>query len=75
MWGCFLKMLMPSRSAMQPMTPMMRIGVGGFARTEFAEAGPDFLLGVFADGAGVVEDDVGFVAVVDGLVALGTELA
>jgi hypothetical protein len=39
--------------------------VGRLARTELAEAGPDFLLGVFADGAGVEDDDVGGVAIID----------
>jgi len=50
-------------------------GVSGFAMLELAEARPDFLFGVFTDGAGVVEDDVGGIAVFGGFIALGAELA
>jgi hypothetical protein len=52
-----------------------QVGLGGLAVAEFAQAGPDLLLGVFANRAGVVNDDVGVFAVVGGLVALGAQLA
>jgi hypothetical protein len=51
------------------------VGLIFFALPQLAEAAPDFLFGVFADGAGVVEDDVGVVAILDGFVALDAELA
>ncbi len=49
-------------------------GVRGLAIFEGAEAGPDFLFGAFADGAGVVEGDVGIVECGGEGVAEGTEL-
>ncbi len=49
-------------------------GVGGFAVFECAESGPDFLFGLFADGAGVVEGDVGIIEGGGEGVAKGTEL-
>jgi len=45
-----------------------------FAGFEGADAGPDFLFGFVADGAGVVEDDVGGFEGVGKVVAVGTEL-
>ena len=51
------------------------VGFFFFGFPQLAEARPDFLLGVLADGAGVVDDDVRVVAVLDGFVALGAKLA
>lgn len=50
------------------------VGLGGFAVAELAEAGPDFLFGVFADGAGVVKDDIGQIAVIGRLIAVSAKL-
>ncbi len=41
---------------------------------QFAEPRPDFVLGVLADGAGVVEDDIRLLAIFDRFVPLGAEL-
>ena len=50
------------------------IGFVSFARAEFTQPRPDLLLGVLAHGARVVEDHVGVVALVGGLVAERAEL-
>ena len=41
---------------------------------QLAQARPDLLLGVLASGAGVVDDDVGLIAIVDQFVSLRAEL-
>jgi hypothetical protein len=51
------------------------IGVGFLAFAKFAEARPDFLFGVFADGASVVKDYIGIIALGDGFVSECAELA
>ena len=50
------------------------VGILFFAGFEFAYSRPDFLFGFVADGAGVVEDDVGGFDVGGEVVAVGAEL-
>lgn len=54
-------MFSPSCEATQPATPMMRPGFFFFERTHAPQIGEDFFLRFFAHGAGVEQDDVGFV--------------
>jgi hypothetical protein len=52
-----------------------QVRLGHLAQPELAEAAPHLLLGVLADGARVVDHDVGRVAIIDRFVALGAKLA
>jgi hypothetical protein len=51
------------------------IRLRGLSLPQLAEARPHLLLGVLAHRAGVVDDDVGLLAIGDGFVALRAELA
>src|SRR5205823_2626049 len=50
-------------------------GIFRFSPAQLAQARPDFLLGVLADGTGVVKDDIRMLAIVNRLIPLRAELA
>jgi hypothetical protein len=64
----------PSRSAMQPMTPITVPAFPSSARA-VRRGAPHFLLGMLAHRTGVVEDDVGVIARLGRHVPLPAELA
>ncbi len=57
--------VLPVAFGLQPMTPITSLRVDRLALGGARQARPDLLLGVLADRAGVVEDHVGGVAVLD----------
>ncbi len=51
-----------------------QVRIVGFAFPQLAQARPDLLLGMFANRAGVIKNDIGLVAIVHGLITVSAKL-